>query len=137
MLAKFQQFWNEAAEEICSDKAALRKLNSSVKAIEGAIHTSWKKKKTDLLLIEVDEIRTCCKHLYGERKGVQPFNMLQTVERNAQRLEKAQVVVVGAYEEASSKGVACSKDVSDKMKGAMTELKKLRMPSEKFYRGRA
>ncbi len=61
MLAKFKQFWNGAAEEICSDEAALLKLNSNVKAIEGAIHTSWKIKKTEILLAEVDEIRASCK----------------------------------------------------------------------------
>ncbi len=58
-------------------------------------------------------------------QGVQPSKLLQTVERNRERLEKAQAVGVGIYKETTSKSDAsCSPQANDRIKGAMAELKK-------------
>lgn len=62
---QFRIYWNEKANEICSDKSIRSKLHNKA-AIQGTIYTSWSLHKTHLLQLQVEEFEAQAKKVYPD-----------------------------------------------------------------------
>ncbi len=135
MNRRYRQFWNQKANEICSDAHVLRKL-SSKKAVEGAIAVSWTLKKTDFLLIQVDEMRLLSSETYGEEAHGK--DNIGKIEKNVDRMQKASFSASYTYQQAAETNLSneAVQVLSESMTEEMTELKKAQQSLRRHCRER-
>ena len=121
MEQRFRKYWNQKAEEICANKEAYMLLKNNT-AIQGAIHSAWILKKSELLLVEADHMRKVASEVY--QTDILPTK-LKTIDRNTEKLDKTLQSINSLYATLSpSSNVTERKAVGDKMEVEVTCIKK-------------
>ena len=86
MKKSYQQFWNDKAEELCTNNA----LNTFKPGeIQGAINVAWTLKKADILKDKVEEVNREVATKCSTDK-MKKFQLLKnTTEKNTKRVDAA------------------------------------------------
>lgn len=121
MTKDFYRFWNLKAEEICSDEETLKKLGRSVTGIQGAIHTSWVLRKSELLELEGSKIKELAKEAYPDL--VTRGKKLKSLETGLMRMGVAMTAVTSAYEQIAADTGPASLTSKQQLHDRMSELK--------------
>lgn len=125
----YRQFWNEKAEELCSDKSVRAKLGNKA-AISGAIDCSWTLHKTQILQLQAEKMLQQTKQFYTDE--VSHSHELSAVTNNVERMLQACTSVNLIYIEIESAASVAEKSSLEKvLENEMSELKKAQAALQK------
>lgn len=90
--------------------------------VHGAIHTSWVLKKTELLLIEIDQIKELAKEIWSDTTRRE--KKMSTLSQGSCHMEQAMIAINSVYEQIEATTTKrLHSQLEQQLTGRMTELK--------------